>query len=214
MARHAPTATLIGDVVASRATGDRRRLHRALLGALDEVNGAMEPSVPLRVTIGDEYQGCFATVGQALRATLRLHLALHAMADVRHGVGWGSVTVLSKEPRVEDGPGWWAARAAVESVHDAQSRASTRSCRTAYRLAEDVTGPDPAAVNAALLLRDEALAGLADASVSVLSGMLSGMSQQQVADELGVSASAVSQRIRRDGLAALARADELLGGVS
>ena len=40
-------------------------------------------------------------------------LALLPVVDVRHGIGWGPVSVLGEEPRVEDGPGWWAARASA-----------------------------------------------------------------------------------------------------
>lgn len=201
-----PVATLIGDVVASRGTPDRAGLHAALTGALEEINVGLRPVTPLRVTVGDEYQGCFATLGDALRATLRLRVALGAAAvDVRQGVGWGDVTVLSRRPRVEDGPGWWAARAAVDAVAHAQARAASRSLRTAYQ------GPEPAAVNAALVGRDELLADLDDRSLSVLDGMLRGMSQQQIAHHVGVTPSAVSQRVRRDGLAAVVAIDELLG---
>jgi hypothetical protein len=200
-------ATLIGDVVSSRATRDRAALHAALAGAVARVNDALEPVTPVRITVGDEYQGCFATRGQALRATLRLRLELAEHADVRHGVGWGEVTVLAQSPRVEDGPGWWSAREAIEWVAQAQARAVSRRLRTAYR------GPDAAAVNAALVGRDELLGDLDGRSLSVLSGMLVGMSQQQIADRLEVSPSAVSQRVRRDGLGAILSIDDLLGGL-
>lgn len=204
-----PIATLIGDVVASRRVGDRGALHQSLAAVLDAANDELRPVADLRITVGDEFQGTFATVGEALRAALRLRLMLQPGVDVRHGVGWGPVTVLSEEPRVEDGPGWWAARTAIEDVHVAESRAASRGLRTAYERAEGVVGPDPAAVNAALVARDQLLAGVGEESLSVVSGMLRGVSQREIAAELGVSASAVSQRIRRDGLAAVVRVDEL-----
>lgn len=206
-------ATLIGDLVGSRLTADRGRVHAALIAAVEVVNRELAPVTPLRITVGDEYQGCFATVGAALRATLRLRLALVSETDVRQGVGWGAVTVLSEQPRVEDGPGWWAARAAIEEVETAEGRAASRTLRTAYRRAEGVPGPDEGAVNAALVARDALLASAGRESLSVLAGMLAGMSQQDIAARLGVSRSAVSQRVRRDGLGAVLRADELLGSV-
>ena len=211
-------AATIGDVVGSKAAPDRAVLHRRLTAALDEVNATLAPVTPLWVTAGDEYQGCFASVGDAVRATLRLRLALRDVTEVRHGVGWGRVTVLADDPHVEDGPGWWAARHAIEEVEALQDRAATRGARTWYARAEDLydTGDDPVgtppeAVNAALLLRDTALHGVGEESLSVLAGMLAGMTQKEIATELRVSPSAVSQRARRDGLAAVVRADELLG---
>jgi hypothetical protein len=201
---------LIGDLVASRQAGERTRLHARLLAALDRVNAELPAAVPLRVTVGDEYQGVYDDLGTALRATLRLRLALLPEVDARHGVGRGSITVLSEQPRVEDGPAWWSAREAIEVVEAEERRASMRGLRTAYLSAEE-GGPDPAAVNAALILRDQLLHGVGPESLSVLAGMLTGMSQKDIAADLGITASAVSQRVRRDGLGALVRSDELLG---
>lgn len=202
-------ATLIGDVVASREAGDRAALHARLSGLLDEVNAAFEPVTPLRFTVGDEYQGAFATTGQALQASLRLRLGLLPSYDARHGLGWGEVRVLAESPRVEDGPGWWAARDAIHEVHDAEGNPATRSLRTAFRSATDDVPAD--LVEAALVLRDERVTGLSERSVSVLRGLLGGSTQREIAGELGISPSAVSQRVRADGLAALVAADERMG---
>ncbi|QBR91537.1 SatD family protein [Nocardioides euryhalodurans] len=202
-----PVSTLIGDVVRSRRADDRGVLHGRLSRALDEVNEAYAPVTPLRITVGDEYQGAFAALGDAVRATLRLRLALAPEADVRHGLGWGEVTVLEERPRVEDGPGWWAARDALHAVQRAEGRAATRHRRTAFRRAEGTAGPDPALLDALLLLRDEMVGGLSDRSLSVLRGLLAGSTQRAIAAALEISASAVSQRVRADGLAALVEAD-------
>lgn len=200
----ADVVALLGDVVASRASRDRAALNDTLQAAIELVNTELSPATPLRITVGDEYQGAFATLGAALSATLRMRLALHPY-DVRHGIARGEVRVLSEEPRVEDGPAWWAARAAIQAAADAARHAASRTLRT-------VVDGEPAA-NAALVLRDELLARVDDRDVSVLTGMMTGMSQDQIARQLGISASAVSQRIRRDGLAAILRADGLLGSL-
>src|SRR3954454_19523099 len=126
------TAALIGDVVASRRAGDRSVLHARVTQVLGEVNEAFDPVTPLRITVGDEFQGTFATVGAALQASLRLRLGLLPDNDVRHGLGWGEVPVLKQQPRVEDGPGWWAARDAIHEVQAAQERSGTRFRRTVF----------------------------------------------------------------------------------
>ena len=159
--------------------------------------------------MADEFQGCFATVGEALHASLWLRLRL-APVQLRHGVGWGAVGVLAEEPRVEDGPGWWVARAAIEAVKADASKAGTRLMRTAYRLAEETDGPDPGAVNAALVCRDQMIGSVSERSLRLLRGVLDGDSQAELAAAEGISASAVSQRVRNDGLAMIALADELL----
>ncbi len=206
-------STLIGDVVASRTAGDRAALHARLLEVLAEVNRTCAPTTELRFTVGDEFQGAFATVGQALQASLRLRLGMLPEHDVRHGLGWGEVTVLQEEPRVEDGPGWWAARDAIHQVQQAQEHPGSRFRRTAFCTATEGVGPDPDLVEAALVLRDAAIGALSERSTSVLRGLLAGRTQRELAEDLGISASAVSQRVRGDGLAALVAADESLGRV-
>ncbi len=203
-------ATVIGDVVGSRGSEDRSALHVRLGTLLAEVTTALDPATPLRITVGDEYQGGFATVAEAVHATLLLRLTLAPDVDVRHGIGWGEVAILQPAPRVEDGSGWWAAREAIDQVKHAEQHAGSRWRRTVYRRAADTAGPDPAMVEAMLVLRDHVVGHLTERSLLVLSGLLAGRTQRELADELGVSASAVSQRIRADGLAALVAADRAL----
>jgi hypothetical protein len=206
-------ATLIGDVVGSRTAADRSVLHEQLAQTVAEANTRLRPVVPLRITVADEFQGCFATVGEAVHASLWLRLRF-APAQLRHGIGWGAVAVLADEPRVEDGPGWWMARAAIEAVKADASRAGTRLLRTAYRLAEDTDGPDPGAVNAALFCRDQMIGSVSERSRRLLRGVLDGTSQAELAAAEGISASAVSQRMRKDGLVVVVAADELLRSVT
>jgi DNA-binding transcriptional LysR family regulator len=211
--KESASATLIGDLIGSRRAGDRDALHDRLARALAEVNERCAPTTPLRITVGDEYQGAFATVGAALQVTLRLRLAMLPEYDLRHGLGWGRVRILEQEPRVEDGPGWWVARDAISAVHAAEGRPSSRERRTAYVRADGAEGPDPAAIEALLVLRDNAVARLSSRSLSVLRDLMAGSSQREVAERLGISASAVSQRVRTDGLAALVSADQTMGDV-
>lgn len=208
-----PVATLIGDVVGSRLATDRAALHRRLSATLDAANDTLRPTVPLRITVADEFQGCFARVGEALAATLWLRLALMPEVDLRHGVGWGSVAVLGEAPRVEDGPGWWAARGAIEGVKYDATRSSLRLLRTAYRRDEATVGPDTGAVNAALICRDHMVGSLSTRSLRLLRGLLARQPQAVLAEAEGVSASAVSQRVRNDGLGAIVAAEEMLGRI-
>lgn len=193
-----PYATLVGDVISSRTRVDRVGLHARFAAALARVNDELSPSIPLRIQAGDEFQGRFATRGEALTAVLRLRLSLAPEIECRYGVGWGPLSVLDEDARVEDGPGWWLARDAIDAVHDSRDR------RTAYR------GPDQELIEAALLGRDALLARLDARSVRILQGLLDGVSQRDLAAELGVSASAISQRVRHDELATLVAQDALL----
>lgn len=198
---------LVGDVVRSRDVPDRRALHAALREALETVNDELAEEIvdPVRITVGDEFQGRFAGVGAAVHASLLLRLALLPLADVRFGLGWGEVTVLDADG-TQDGPGWWAARDAIEWVAEAQGQAALGKVRTAYRMAEGSDGPGEPAVNAALQCRDHLLGSLDDRSRRILGGLMRARTQVEIAAAEDISASAVSQRVRRDGLGVLVSA--------
>lgn len=201
-------ATLIGDVVASRRSPDRAALHRSVIAALREArDDAVDPPA---LTVGDEFQGTYRSVGAAIDATLAIRLAVEPTVDIRFGIGWGTVTVL--DDRIQDGPGWWAAREAIEWTAEAQRQPTMSLLRTAFRNATP-EGPDANAVNAALICRDQLLGSLDERSRRLLRGLLAGRTKKDLATMEGISASAVSQRSVRDGLDVLVAASTALRGI-
>lgn len=206
----ASQAQVIGDLVGSRQVADRRSLHRALKSVLDRVNEQIPTQQGFRITVGDEFQGSCGELGQALRATLLIRVGMAEWTDVRHGIGWGAVQALDEQ--VQDGPGWWAARAAIEEVKLAEARPAIRSARTFFRAAPgspDTIAGAEAAVNMALMGRDHLVGMLSQRSMRLLAGMLAGQTQQELAESEGISASAVSQRVRHDGLGVLLAMQDL-----
>lgn len=195
--------TVLGDLVGSRDAVDRRGVHRRVREVLSQVNEVVPPVTPLRVTAGDEFQGTYHHLGNGLSAAGMVRLLLMPEIDVRVGLGWGEVTLLDAEQDTQDGPGWWAARAAIEWVESCQTQPPTRRVRTAYRRQEDAAGPDPHGINAALLCRDQMMGSLDERALRILRGMMHNQTQAEIAEAEGISASAVSQRVRRDGLAIL-----------
>jgi hypothetical protein len=228
MKNQASRCVVIGDLVGSRGAPNRRALHRAVEKALVSVNAAVPAVTELRITVGDEFQGSYATLGGAIEAALRVRLELMPGADVRVGIGRGPVQLLDAERGIEDGPGWWAARAAIESVEHAAGRAATRHLRTSYLPAAELVGApgapppkgpgrgaDTDAVNAALLCRDHLVGSLSDRSVRLLRGLMDPhTTQSELATLEGISASAVSQRVRADGIGAVLAAEDLLRGLA
>lgn len=225
MKDQASRCVVIGDLVGSRGAPNRRALHRAVEKALVSVNAAVPAVTELRITVGDEFQGAYDTLGAAIEAALRVRLELLPSADVRVGIGRGPVQLLDAERGIEDGPGWWAARAAIEAVEQAAARAATRHLRTAYQPAPELVGAplpdgsgrgaDADAVNAALLCRDHLVGSLSDRSVRLLRGLMDPhTTQSELATLEGISASAVSQRVRADGIGAVLAAEDLLRGLA
>ena len=124
MKDQASRCVVIGDLVGSRGAPNRRALHRAVEQALVSVNEVIPSVTELRITVGDEFQGSYATLGAAIEAALRVRLALLPAADVRVGIGRGPVQLLDAERGIEDGPG-----VVGRSVRDRGGRAGRRPCR-------------------------------------------------------------------------------------
>ena len=203
-------ATLIGDIVGSRRVRDRGAAHAALSDALRDV--AADAIHPPAFTVGDEFQGSYAAVGAAIDAALQVRLAVAPEIDVRFGIGWGSVTVLDASAGIQDGPGWWAAREAIEWTAAAQRQSGLTLVRTSFRVNGEAR-PDVDAVNAALMCRDHLLGSLDDRSIRILKGLLSNRTKKDIAAAEDVSPSAVSQRAGRDGLDLLVQASRDLRSV-
>jgi hypothetical protein len=203
-------ATLIGDVVGSRTVADRAGTHRLMNQALREV--APDAVDPPAFTVGDEFQGAFASVGLAIQAALSLRLAVAPEIDVRFGLGWGAVTMLDETAGIQDGPGWWAAREAIEWTATAQRQPGLTLVRTSFRVAGEARG-DVDAINAALICRDHLLGSLDDRSTRIVKALLTNQTKKDIATAEGISPSAVSQRAGRDGLDLIVLASEYLRNV-
>lgn len=205
------TYTLIGDLVGSRRVPDRTAAQAALGRALDDVNEVLSPAQFLEPTFGDEFQGGFATVEEAARAALLVRLTLLPVVDSRCGLGYGEVTVHddSRRPVLQDGPGWWAARAAIDAL--GTGRPQRRTCFAVPSSAEALA-PAPDAVNAFLTCRDQLVERLNDRGLRILRLALLGHSQKEIAEVEGVWPSAVSQQFSR-GVAAIVDAHTMLARI-
>jgi len=202
-------AAVIGDVVGSRQATSRSRLQQRLDKALAVVNETMEAAQPLTPTLGDEFQGMFGRVEDAIEASFRLRVELVGKVDVRIGIGWGTLRTQdqSRTPFGQDGPCWWRARDALEELaRTERSNQEPNSLRTVCRTG---TVQEPA-YNAILVLRDQILAGIDEADATILKLLIGGASQQEAAVQLKVNKSSVSRRMQNHGLAALLRSREHL----
>jgi hypothetical protein len=190
---------VIGDLVRSRRVEDRAAVQQALATVLAEVTEVLQPAQPFAPTTGDEYQGACADLPDAVLGALLVRLALLPLVDVRCGIGHGAVTVYdaSRQPVLQDGPAWWAAREALETI------GGPRDARRTW-----FSGDGAGRVNAFLLCRDQLVDRLNDRGVRILRRALLGMSQKAIAEAEGVWPSAVSQQFSR-GVGAVVDAQRL-----
>lgn len=209
----ARVAALLGDLVRSRSADDRASLHAGLSGVLAATNEQVAPLHRLRVTVGDEFQGVYDTVGAALVASYRIRLGLIGLSDVRFGIGVGGVAVVDADAGIQDGSAWWAAREAIQEVEQRADRPTHACLRTMVLTAPEVQ-PVSAELPVALAGLDVLLGRLDDRSRRILAGFVDGRPQRAIADDEGVSPSAVSQRVRRDALEIAAECIDRLGGAA
>jgi len=88
-----PGVALLVDIVASR-TAPRDALHEDVLSAVEATNSRLRPVHTLRPTVGDELQGVYHTLGEALLAGFTLRLELAPRWEARCGIGGGDVVVV------------------------------------------------------------------------------------------------------------------------
>ncbi len=191
--------TLIGDLIDSRLSSDRQDLHHSITAALRAVSAQITPLRPLAITVGDEFQGSYARLGEALSSVLAIRSLLEPSVRVRFGIGRGEITVLDPVANTQDGPGWWAARAAIEDVEAREDETGWTARRTVYRSAVS-DDPMQDAVNAALVCQDLLVDSFDERSWSILRGMMADTTQTQIADDLGISRQAVQQRRSTAGM--------------
>lgn len=194
-------AALIGDMVGSRLKPDRIELQRQMetvFAETDRVIGG-DPTF----TIGDEFQARYPSLGEAVEASLQLHLRSFGVIKLRIGIGWGELVAEdpARSPFGQDGPCWWRARDGIESV-DRSTKARGPELRTAIRTE---TSLDPL-LNGYVVLRDALLDGFDEVDAQIAIGLFHGLSQTELAGKLGLNKSSVSRRANTHGILALVEA--------
>lgn len=198
---------LIGDLVGSRRASPRAAVQTALQEALEQASAVVPPVDRLEPTVGDEFQGVYASVAEATLAALLVRLHLADAGDARCGIGVGEREVYGADrtPMLQDGPAWWSARSAIESL----DHPGARSRRTWFDGGAVVAAAEAATLNAFLLTRDALVDRLNDRSRRMLRRTLAGASQREIAEAEGISESAVSQAFAK-GVSAVRDAQHML----
>ena len=189
---------------------------------LDEAIARVEEHLPLAhhaltPTVGDEQQGVYLDLEDAMVSLLMIQLALPDGIAFRFGIGVGDVrSVDSVHGELADGPGWYAARAAIETVHARENRTvpRTRTWIVGAPGQDEVMESTIAASNAYLLVRDELVGAMNERERRLTYGRLVGRSQHDLAAEEGISQPSVSKSLRSAGSAALIEGVAALRGSS
>lgn len=199
--------SVIADIVGSRELKDRSEAQRMLdvaIARVDEENPLADQR--LTPTVGDEQQGVYTNLFDALESLLMIQLVLPGELGLRFGIGIGEIRAVDSEHReLSDGPAWWAAREAIDIAHDRERRSmpSSRTWIVGGKGQDEVMPTTIAAANAYLLLRDSVVGAMSDRERRLAYGRLTGRSQKELAESEGISQPSVSKALRGSGFTAI-----------
>ena len=121
---------LISDIIASRKMKEREQIQEILTSILNDINIRFKEAIEsnLTITLGDEFQGIVNSAEAAfliidlisLRFQTRTKEEIGEEVTLRWGIGIGRLSTPIKNRKVSigtDGPAYWHAREAIESVH-------------------------------------------------------------------------------------------------
>ena len=204
---------VIADIVGSRRLGDRARAQRMLDEGIARAQTDLPLAIqPLTPTVGDEQQAVYETLADALTGLLMVQLILPDGLRCRFGLGIGDIGAIpAAGGEIPEGPGWWAARSAIERVHDRERAVPHARTGIAADPGEDA-GVHAAvdSANAYLLVRDHVVGVMSERERRLTYGRLIGRTQTELAASEEISQSAVSQALRGSGAAALLAGLDLL----
>lgn len=186
-----PCLAVIGDVVRSRRIRDRAASQADLEGFVAHLNDAFRPDLLTFVSIsrGDEIQALFAR-GAAIPDVV-WESSSRFEHPIRFGIGLGTLnTGFGLDPRLTDGPVWWAARAALQS--GIESRRNGGVFR-GFGEKQDLVLTGLASVLAQVRER------LTKRQKAILSLLRAGNDMVRAAEMLGITRQAVSDAARAAG---------------
>jgi SatD family (SatD) len=202
---------LIGDIVSSRLTSDigaqLARLDESLALA-NERAGAVVLQ-PLTITIGDEFQGAFASLTRTLDAALFVRLQFMPAGELRFGLSRGDIQFDPEiQPLGQTGSAWYRAREAIDSIKETADRRNAFR-RSAFHSDDEQLN---ALVNAYLILQDRILNDMDERDVQIALGMLRNEAQASIAATIGIDPAAVTRRKYSNRIDALVEAAACLSG--
>lgn len=112
---------IIGDIKNSKQLVNRYETQEKLKEVLDLINKKYYDNLSslFSITIGDEFQGLLMNSQHMLEIIDTIRFSMHPI-EIRFGIGYGGMkTAIVRESSTgSDGPAYWAAREAIDYIHD------------------------------------------------------------------------------------------------
>ena len=186
---------LIGDLVASRHSPQRRELQQRLKAVLKRLNQQTPgPASPYTLTLGDEFQAVFTRADTIFDDMIQILAALHP-DQVRFALGLGEITTdLNPDQALGmDGPAFYRARDGIDHLKDSGD----------LFIIEGLPDTWADLARGSLSLLSNRIGKWEANRLAILHGLLTDRPVKDIARELGISEQAVYKNINNGGLKAV-----------
>lgn len=206
-----PYVAVVGDIVRSKTLTDRNEVQERMKAILRGVNERYVESIAsdFMITLGDEFQGLLKS-GDSTLAILREIEEKMAPVPLRFGIGVGEITTEIDRhfPLGADGPAYYNARAAVETLKSREKKINTGDSNILLVSQGDNAGID-LLLNSIFTLCYTIRGKWTDRQREIITAYLqTGCNQLRAADRLGIVQPNVHKALALAGYYAYANALE------
>lgn len=135
-----PYIAIIGDIKKSKKITDRKSVQEKLRRVLEQVNKKYEKDISAKfmITLGDEFQGLLRGGENVLNIIQDIQMEMYPII-IRFGIGVGEITTnINAEMAIgADGPGYYMARSAIESLKQEELKNRKQSADIKIKIAEE-----------------------------------------------------------------------------
>lgn len=135
-----PYIAIIGDIKKSKKITDRKSVQEKLRRVLEQVNKKYEKDISAKfmITLGDEFQGLLKGGENVLNIIQDIQMEMYPII-IRFGIGVGEITTnINAEMAIgADGPGYYMARSAIESLKQEELKNRKQSADIKIKIAEE-----------------------------------------------------------------------------
>jgi len=192
---------IIGDIVKSKTLTNREQVQEKLKEMLNKINNRYSQVIASKflITIGDEFQGLLKPTDQLFEIINDIADAMEPV-QIRFGVGHGTISTIFNEYALGmDGPAFHQARYAINKAHKYKS----------YVILFQSETPEESdlAIQTVLSLLSQIRLLWSLKQKCIIRCLKAGLTQEQIALELQISQSAVSQSIKNARIIAIQEAE-------
>lgn len=138
-----PYIIIIGDIKDSKKLDDRRAVQKQLNKALSQINREYQKDILTKfiITLGDEFQGVLKKGSVLMEILVKIEKVMYPV-QLRFGIGIDrlSTDIGSTYSIGADGPGYYKAREAIESLKNREKHRKTYAADTKVILDDDNKG--------------------------------------------------------------------------